>query len=225
LNPDNPPGDFCTNGVCPDGPNTVYDTGGHFELAGYDIISNAASMRPQQPLLTLPFTKAEIDALRKAMEETLEHPGCRDFINAVLKQVSGDTEVELFSVDIMTNFEQIKTFEYASMTNAGGYAMGSIGAGNAKIQRDFRNPILNVGFAWVLGIFGLHETAHLSTGRAGLKYSDRDLSVPAYSVALAQKTEKNVPLPPRNAMDVNPNSQYWDSRIFYACRPASQRQP
>jgi len=218
LNPPEPPGDHCKNGICPPEPVTVHDTGTHFEIAGYDIVSSSAIMRT----VSIPLTQEEIKSLRHAIEETLKDPGCRQFIKAVLNEVAADTHMELFSDDILTNFDHIGAFEYAAIPT-GGYAWGSVGGGDAKIQINSGRRILpNQPFPFVDGMFGMHETAHVSTARKGQGYSDRDLGRAAYKVALAQKTEKNVPKPP-DTFDTLTNSYYWNDRLFFACRPAWQR--
>lgn len=174
------------------------------------------------PQIPIPLTGVEIRNLRRTMEETLKNPGCRDFIKAVLDEVAALTHVELFSDDILKNFDRIGAFEYAALP-VGGYAWGSVGGGDARIQINSSNPIQpNEPFAFYHGLFGIHETAHVSAAKKGRGYSDRDLGRAAYNVALAQQTEKNVPKPP-DTFDTLTNSYYWSDRLFYACRPAWQR--
>lgn len=153
----------------------------------------------------------------------MDNPGCRDFVKAVLNQVAAQTNIPLFSDDIMKNFDKIGGFEYASIT-AGAYAWGSIGGGDARIQINSNSPIKPTSrdLSFVNGMLGIHETAHVAANKKTYGYSDRALGLAAYQVALAQKTEKNVPKPP-DTFDTITNSYYWSNRLFYACRPAWQR--
>ena len=94
-----------------------------------------------------------------------------------------------------------------------GYSYGSINSGNAKITFDMSFG----GFSFVRGLLGLHEIIHEASGRAQRLYSDRELALASYQVAVAQGY-KGVGKPP-STNDVDENGKYYNARLFKACHP------
>ena len=190
---------------------------GYFITPSNGLGSNSTPQNPRK------LTQKEIDKIRSDMTATLETPGCAVFVAAVLKEVALDTKIPLFSDDVIKNFnEVVKTgvLEATLLSGREAQAWGSAGGGDGKIQFNTQYSLTSP-FPHVVGIRGIHETTHVSTNREKYSYGDRALAWAAYKTAL-DLGYKNVSRPPETLAS-DPNSTYYDERLFTACRPIWQR--
>ena len=171
---------------------------------------NSTQLSPQQ-----------LGTLRNDIQKLLEgRKDCADFVNALLNNVAAATQRPLYSTDPLKVFDAVagqRGFFLAPGQGASGYAWGSIRGGDAKITLD----VSFGGFSFVRGLVGLHEVIHEASGAKNQLYSDRDLAVAAYQVAIAQGY-KDVPKPP-GPNDVLLSSQYYNDRLFKACSPNQRK--
>lgn len=120
------------------------------------------------------------------MAQTVKNPGSAEFVAATLNQVAADTSLPLFSDDVIKSFNEVLrtgTVEIARLNDREAQAWGSAGGGDARIQFNSQYPLTSP-FPHVVGIRGIHETTHVSTGRRMYSYSDHDLAQASYKVAL-----------------------------------------
>lgn len=200
LNPDEEPGDACTNGVCPEGPVTVHDTGGHFEVAGYNTFNNIPAMRaiiPQDP------TPIPLGDLKRNLERLLKTGDCEKYTQKLLAEAA-----KLFAGSYPHINTVMEGYGKISGPGGGGYVFKN--EGYDTVSGDLFAHGASPGTVLLLqnGTFGtptskqvsffqgmytykaLHETFHLGT-QGG--YDDFQMASAAYSLA-----QKQLPTAPRN---------------------------
>jgi YD repeat-containing protein len=212
------------SGSAPDSYDVFY---GDIYSSSVTIYAGAAflqtNLQSANPQNTRPLPQDEINKIRSDITETLKNPGCAEFVAGILIQVASDTSLPLFSDDVLRNFNEVVrtgTIEATLLSGREAQAWGSAGGGDAKIQFNTQYPLTSP-FPHVVGMRGIHETTHVSTNKRMYSYSDHDLALASYTVAL-KLGYKGVPKPP-NTLDSIENGNYYNDRLFKSCRPVWQR--
>jgi YD repeat-containing protein len=131
LNPGEEPGDWCTDGICPPEPVTVHDMGGHFEVAGYNTISNTPAMRRMQPPLILPVNHPiGNEGLKTHVEHALSYSDCAQALDTLLAKLGEITGV----APSQTSFRGLLN-AITSQTAGGGLYADIPGTTNAIINQ------------------------------------------------------------------------------------------
>jgi hypothetical protein len=183
--------------------------------------------RALQQFQVLPLTPAELSRLEKEARDTYNKPRCKEFIQSLLKKVSGDSNPP----DIMDLFNTIKVkggFAYGNNRIGEGETYGSIGKGNVLIT--FLPGSLFVPTSQgptVDGIMVMHEVSHAM----GPGYDDRAYALAAHDVALelGYDLTGKTPLPkrqsdyPNEEAWVKANSSYYEARMQAACGYGAQQ--
>jgi YD repeat-containing protein len=127
LNPGEPPGDACTNGICPT-VVTVHDTGGHFEVTGYNTFTNGPAMR--QMIANGQLNRAQISSLIDSLYKMFnDHPGCEEWTNRLLGELKDSTGYDAGNIrDVLEKFRAIGKIEVYQSANKSGVA-GSLSIG------------------------------------------------------------------------------------------------
>jgi hypothetical protein len=221
LNPDEKPGDACKDGVCPPDGVTVHDTGGHFEIAGYNIFSNTPAMRSMLPLNfgKTPLTQGEIDQLRKDVASLLADDTCAKFISAFFKQLSSDTGKQTYSTNAMDIFNAVEK-QGGFSRRAGPFSAtggSTVGNGNADIDINFPVSSSVMGGA-MHGRVILHELGHVGSG-TNRDYDHYEMARAAYAVAQAQgfKGLGNKPPDGDHSKLDGASSSIFNDILFKAC--------
>ena len=225
-----PPGDFCTNGVCPDGPNNVYDTGGHFELAGYDIVGIEITMRP----LTVPLTAGQVGKLRSNLQKFLDDPDCENFISAMLGSLPQNVwRTSKYDNSITESFDRINNgggFWSGDTISRGGLAITNPNMLTTIFDSQRSTPLITGHSSQQFGttVILVHELTHVFTNspNAGL-YGHEDMARAALKAALGLgldiRSILGLELPTTDKYGKGDAydkalSEYYGRTLSYACR-------
>lgn len=193
--------------------------GFHFtEFKKVKALLRLTKLVPQNPT---PLTPGEVDNLRANLGNLLKGK-CADFVARTLSELGKLTGTAPHSTDALKVFDAVRGqkgfHREAGTLTAFGYAYGSVGSGQGKIGVRLAPPgspsnafITNSETSTMA-----HELIHAARGSGGELYSHRQMAQAAYSAAqaLGYKGFR----PPGTDFTDQQNSQYFNRRLFDACK-------
>jgi hypothetical protein len=179
---------------------------------------NRPTTKPQN---STPLPGSEVDRLKSALASVLKDSKCSSFVEALLKQISADTNRKAFSNKIGDIFDAVR-----KQRGFGKRAMSDTAEGGSTVGNG--DAYINIGnwtFAdnpYALASVGrtmIHELLHVGSG-TNLDYSHYEMFKAAYAVAQRQEgfTLDRKPGPKDPGGRDIPNAYAFDNILFQACR-------